>query len=336
MMQTGPDVSIIIAAYNAEETIADTLASVLASTGVSLEVVVADDCSKDRTREIVGAYPDPRVHLVALEKNKGPGGARNAAIAAATGRWIAVVDSDDTIRPDRLSRMIARAERASAQIAVDNLDVVELSGARRMMFPVEVLAALPALDLATFIRSNVLFEAKHNFGYMKPIFLRAFLLEKGLSFDEGLKIGEDYLLLASALAEGGVCVVEPEPGYIYNIREGSISRVLQLHHVDAMVSADRGFTIRYRLPPEALAAQRRRTRSLGEARAFIMLIDALKARSLPGVARAVMTDPVALRHLKMPIAVRLQRLATRFSRSGNSRAVPDTRPSSPGTEAPHP
>ncbi|WP_084268473.1 glycosyltransferase family 2 protein [Allorhizobium undicola] len=308
------DVSVIIAAYNAEDTIAETLESVLASRNVSLEVIVADDCSQDRTREIVAANPDQRVRLVALASNRGPGGARNAAIAAASGKWLAMVDADDTISPDRLFRMIARGEAVAAEIVVDNLEVLEPEQPRRVMFDRAMLHAMPELDLAGFIASNVLFASRHNFGYLKPVFSRSFLLEKGLSFDEKLKIGEDYLLLARALAEGGKCAVEPEPGYVYLIRQGSISRVLQGHHVEAMLEADRGFIARYRLSGAAERAQRRRTASLKEALAFIALIDALKARSPSGALRAALSRPAALRHLKMPIAARLQRLAARLRR----------------------
>lgn len=65
----------------------------------------------------------------------------------------------------------------------------------------------------------------------------ALVIQHGLRFDETLRIGEDYILLASALACGGRCAVEPSAGYIYHIREGSISRVLRLEHIDAMDDA---------------------------------------------------------------------------------------------------
>ena len=72
------------------------------------------------------------MRVVALEKNRGPGGARNAGFEAAQGRWIAVLDSDDTVYPDRIARMIRRGERLDAEIVVDNLDVVhETTGRAR-------------------------------------------------------------------------------------------------------------------------------------------------------------------------------------------------------------
>ncbi|TWD44837.1 succinoglycan biosynthesis protein ExoO [Agrobacterium vitis] len=303
-----PDVSIVIAAYNAADTIERSIESALAQLNVTVEVIVADDCSSDDTVERVLAIKDPRVHLIALDKNKGPGGARNAAIAAAKGRWIAVLDSDDVFKAIRLFHMLERAKEAGAQIVVDNLDVIDLDNNCRTMFLEEALAQRGQIDLANFIASNILFRSEHNFGYMKPVFERDFLRSKGLQFDESLRIGEDYLLLASALAEGGRCAIVPTAGYVYYIRAGSISRVLHLHHVDAMLAADRGFLQRYPLQGEALAAQKKRTASLHEAHAFISLINSLKARSISGAIKAALTNPRALRHLRMPIMMRVKRL----------------------------
>ena len=314
-----PDVSFIIAAYNCAATIEAAIASALVQTGVLVEVIVVDDRSSDATCEVVGSLcdRDPRIRLIALPDNLGPGGARNAGIAAARGRWLAVLDSDDTVKPDRCARMIERAEAAKATIVVDNLDVAYTDGRQtETMFTAAALGRTPMLTLSDFIRSNVLFQSTFNFGYMKPIFNRAFLAEHDLRFDPKLRIGEDYLLLASALAAGGTCAIEPTPGYVYTIREGSISRVLKLAHVDAMIAADTGFMARFDLTGPALAAQRQRTRSLVEARHFLMLVDAIKRRCLPMIVKLALRDPVALRHLGMPIAARARRIKSVLIRSG--------------------
>ena len=311
MMQETPDVSIVIAAFNAADTIGHAIGSALMQQGVALEVIVADDCSTDATREVVGVIADPRLRLVALAENRGPGAARNAAIDAARGHWVAVLDADDTMRSDRLARMIARAEAGGAEIAVDNLAVVGADGSSKAMFDQHELARRPDLTLAAFIDSNVLFRSQHNFGYMKPVFRRQFLADHSLRFEERLRIGEDYLLLASALAAGAKCVVDPTVGYLYHITEGSISRVLKLEHVEAMIAADGEFLGRYRLDGRALAAQRRRRRSLIRAHSFLTLIGHLKRRSLAGALGIALRDPAALRHLSMPIAARLRRLKER-------------------------
>ncbi|WEX75475.1 glycosyltransferase [Sinorhizobium numidicum] len=308
-----PEVTFVVAAFNAAETIMRAVESALGQEGITVEVIVVDDCSSDATPALVSAIADPRVRLIALERNRGPGGARNAGLTAARGKWIAILDSDDTLRPDRLARMIARAERSGAQIVVDNLDVVSVNGCSVRMFSEAELAAQPLLTLSAFIESNVLFRSQHNFGYMKPIFGRRFLEDHALQFDEALRIGEDYILLASALASGGRCAIEPSAGYIYHIREGSISRVLKLEHIDAMMSADEAFLRRYRLDPRSEAVQHKRSRAFRQARSFLVLVEQLKNRSLAGALKTALADPLALRHLRMPIAIRLRRLAARLA-----------------------
>ncbi|GAA2835690.1 succinoglycan biosynthesis protein ExoO [Aminobacter aminovorans] len=309
-----PDVSFVIAAYNAEATLGRAIDSALAQQGVTVEVIVVDDCSSDATIALARAYADPRVRVVALEKNRGPGGARNAGLDAALGRWVAVLDSDDAVLPDRLSAMIGRADAGSAAIAVDNIVVVHDDGRpSEVMFAESYLEKLGNLTLADFISSNVVFEATFNFGYMKPIFLREYLQANELRYDENLRIGEDYILLASALARGGICAVEPAVGYAYHVRNGSISRVLELHHVEAMQRADATFAARNRLEGEAQKAFTRRARSLSQAASFLSLVTHIKQRSPLKAVRTALGDPAAVRHLRMPIEVRLRRLARQFA-----------------------
>ncbi|MGJ7041530.1 succinoglycan biosynthesis protein ExoO [Shinella sp. BE166] len=324
-MMEMPEVSVVIAAYNAADTIERAIQSALAQRDVAVEILVVDDFSTDETRAVVASLVEPAVQLIALNRNLGPGGARNAGFAAARGKWIAVLDSDDTIRPDRLRRLVDLAEREDAAVAVDNLDVLTLDGQVERMFAEDLLARTPYLTLADFIDSNLIFQSTHNFGYMKPMFRRAFLEENQLSFDTALRIGEDYLLLASTLAAGGKCVVAPEVGYTYHIREGSISRVLHPHHVDAMLAGDGRFLARFELEGADAAAQRRRTRNLEETRAFLALIQHLKNRSFGPALKVALGDPVALRHLKMPIAARWRRLTAPSSH--RTMAAPRAAPS---------
>lgn len=314
-----PDVSVVIAAFNAQATIARAIDSALRQQGVAVEIVVVDDCSTDRTLEVVRSLDAAPLRVVALERNCGPGGARNAGLEAATGRFVAVLDADDTMHPDRLARLIARAEAGAAQIVVDNLEVQAAGGDGVSMFRRKLLEDMTELSLAGFIAANLMFDDSPSFGYMKPVFERDFIERNGLRYDAGLRIGEDYMLLASALAEGGRCVVEADPLYAYHISVGSISRVLELAHVEAMLEADAAFMQRYRLEGAALAAQMRRTRSLARAASFLALVGHLKDRAPLKALETAWRDPAALRHLRMPIAARLSRLSLPFQRRGKEK-----------------
>lgn len=304
-----PDVSVIIAAFNAEATVTRAVRSALRQDGVTVEVIVVDDASVDATADIVARIEDERVRLVRLSRNGGPGAARNAGLDHAEGRYVAVLDSDDTMYPDRMARLIGRADDAAADIVVDNIEIMDPATQHaELMFPHDELARLERLDLAAFIAGNRMFDRGYSLGYMKPVLRCAFVETHGLRYDTSLRIGEDYILVASSLAKGAVCLVEPQPGYVYHIRDGSISRVLERRHVEAILRADEVFVSSHPLDPRAREAQALRTRSLHEAASFLRLVEDIKAMAPMRALRTALRDPRAVRHLKMPIMARIKRM----------------------------
>lgn len=106
MNASSVDVSVIIPAHNAGRYICDAIDSVLEQVGISLEVIVVDNCSTDKTREIVQQKYDSRIRVVS-EPRLGIGFARNAAIHLTAGRYIALLDADDIWLPDKLALQIS-------------------------------------------------------------------------------------------------------------------------------------------------------------------------------------------------------------------------------------
>ncbi|MEN6350329.1 MAG: glycosyltransferase family 2 protein [Syntrophomonas sp.] len=106
-MENNPLISIVIPAFNRENTITYCLDSILAQTYKNLEVIVVDDCSTDKTVPVVRSHPDPRVRCVVLEKNSGAQAARNRGIQEAQADWIAFQDSDDEWLPEKLARQVS-------------------------------------------------------------------------------------------------------------------------------------------------------------------------------------------------------------------------------------
>lgn len=106
-------VSVIIPAYNAEATIAETLVSVQGQTLSPDEIIVIDDGSSDATPRIVAsvAAGDPRVRLI-TQTNAGVAEARNTGIRAARSDWVASVDADDIWHPRWIELMVAAVEAA--------------------------------------------------------------------------------------------------------------------------------------------------------------------------------------------------------------------------------
>ena len=106
-----PRVSIIINVYNGEATLRETLESVFAQTISDWELIIWDDCSNDATAELISELSDPRLQLFTSSQNRGLGSSRKAALAQATGNWIAYVDQDDLWLPNKLAIQIAAAEK---------------------------------------------------------------------------------------------------------------------------------------------------------------------------------------------------------------------------------
>lgn len=106
-----PLVSVIVAAYGQERYIADTLESLQSMTLTDWEAVVVDDGSPDDVMAVAQRYAaaDTRIRLLRTA-NHGVGAARNAAVAAARGRYITFLDGDDLFFPDYLSRATAILE----------------------------------------------------------------------------------------------------------------------------------------------------------------------------------------------------------------------------------
>ena len=103
-----PFFSIGVTTYDREDMLTETLDSILAQGFTDFEVIVVDDCSKDRTVEIARRYTsDPRVRLHINETNLGQFPNRNHAAALATGKYVKYVDSDDVIYPHCLQVMVS-------------------------------------------------------------------------------------------------------------------------------------------------------------------------------------------------------------------------------------
>jgi glycosyltransferase involved in cell wall biosynthesis len=115
-MGTGPLVSVIIGAYNAERYLAEAIDSVLAQTHTHLELIVVDDGSTDSTAEVADAYGTP-VRCIRQE-NGGMAASRNRAIPEVHGTYLSFLDADDRFPPHKLRSQLAVFE------ADPELDVV--------------------------------------------------------------------------------------------------------------------------------------------------------------------------------------------------------------------
>ncbi|MEH7180547.1 glycosyltransferase family 2 protein [Neobacillus vireti] len=106
-----PLVSVIMPVYNGESYLKDAINSILNQSFQDLELLIIDDCSSDRSVDIINSYDDPRVKHLGNKENMGQSKSRNLAISKARGRYIALMDADDISLHNRIESQVKYLEK---------------------------------------------------------------------------------------------------------------------------------------------------------------------------------------------------------------------------------
>ena len=320
-----PDVSVIVAAWRAEACIGEAVRAALDQSDVAVEVIVVDDGSPDGTLAAAraAAPDDSRLVLHRLARNGGPSVARNAGLDLARGRYVGVLDADDTMAPHRLSRLVAFADETGADLVADNLLAVRPGQDGQApsvpFYRSDRLAGFDPVTLAAYLDPRVQRRLGGNMGYMKPLFRRASLDRLGVRYDPSLRNSEDFHLVADLLAQGAVFRLLSEPLYRYTIHAGSTSHRISSEAVTAILKADAALLERRSsaFGPAEQAALRRRRAGLERLRLETVFADRVKARRpLSGLAALASQPPHAPGVLVHFARVALGRLAGTGPRPG--------------------
>lgn len=122
--ESKPKVSVIMPAFNAEVFIGRTIESVINQTFSNWELIVIDDCSTDKTRDVVHSWTeqDSRIQLKALNKNLGgPAGPRNVGVGMAHADFVAFLDADDIWHPSKLEIQMSVIEENKVNFVCSQL-----------------------------------------------------------------------------------------------------------------------------------------------------------------------------------------------------------------------
>jgi glycosyltransferase involved in cell wall biosynthesis len=180
-----PRVSVVIPTFNRAQSIKRAIDSVAAQSFRDFEVIVIDDGSTDDSERIVSEAGIPQLRIIRHPHNRGAAAARNTGIGAATGAYIAFLDSDDAWHPDKLARQIAALAAAPRNIKACATGFTSNTSGR-------ILTVRPDTS-TTLFRSQILFGCKICPGTTLMIERGAFR-EIGM-FDENLRRLEDWDLL---------------------------------------------------------------------------------------------------------------------------------------------
>lgn len=300
-LQQGSEVAVIVAAKDAAATIERAVSSALAQPE-ACEVIVIDDGSSDGTAELTRRLDDGSGRLrVVSQPQAGPAAARNLALSLSRAAWVCPLDADDFLKPGRLRRLIAQAE--GCDLVGDDLLLVSEGAEDRPPRPLigEQLNLPVTLDFRTFVDANISRPglARREFGFLKPLMRRAFLDAAALSYDPRLRLGEDFILYATALAKGARFKVVDACGYVSVQRAGSLSHNHTIDDLRHLRRASARLAALRELSPEDAAAARRHCRHIEEKIALREVLEAKRARGVLGALAAV-----ALRAANAPYILR--------------------------------
>lgn len=243
-----PLVSIVVVTYNQESLIDEAIASCLSQDYPSLEIVVTDDASPDRTPDIVAKYakdwPDRVVPVLGRER-LGVAGNYNRGLAKATGKYVAFLDGDDVMLPGKITAQVDWLEQDSNRVLCGHdLERFDSESGKRIALESELSPLLSGTGPIACIR-----HGRASSALSAPaVMIRASAIPE-YGFDERTGIASDWKMCIDCLMAGG-----------------------SFGFVDGVLA-------RYRRHPESICVQAghdpgTRTRLLGETLAVLALVEA--------------------------------------------------------------
>ena len=232
-----PVISISMPAYNVEKYIGEAIESILAQTFTDWELIIVDDCSKDKTLAIASEYAakDSRIRIIKRKENSGsvrlP---RLDGVMAAHGTYICAIDSDDAIEPEYLQKMIDRQRETRSDIVLCRMRLCNqaLQEDGRMIPDAQynmskifcgreaVIATLGGWQIAM---NGMLVASKLNHDYVK----QNYDPKRNTIFADEL---DQRKLLLSASS-----VAIKDASYLYRQQQGSVIHKVNLRRFDQLI-----------------------------------------------------------------------------------------------------
>lgn len=209
MTMSPPLISVVMPVYNAESYLRQSVDSVLRQTHQRLELVIVDDCSRDRSWDLIRQYAaDGRIKAIRQAKNGGVAAARNAGLAVASGSYVAFLDSDDWWHPRKLELQIAQMLAAGVRVSYAAYDRVTPQG-----------KVLSRVRPRHSVRYSDMLKSNH-IGHLTGMY------DRSLGSAQFQPVGhEDYVFWLDLVRRAGeaICVHGPGPLAWYLVRNGSVS-----------------------------------------------------------------------------------------------------------------
>lgn len=214
---TQPIVSILVPVYGVEKYIKRCAVSLMEQTYEDIEYIFVDDASPDQSiavlEEVVARYAKRKLHVRVLhhEQNRGLSAARNTAVAAATGKYLLHVDSDDYLATDAVDKLVCVAEANQADIVL--FDTVELRESGEVCLQAEYQ------ERVAYIKG--LLQHTNRCAHWNKFYRAAFYKGTGIQSVETVRLAEDYAVTPRIVHQAKQISVLHEPLYYYETRNQS-------------------------------------------------------------------------------------------------------------------
>jgi CDP-glycerol glycerophosphotransferase len=215
--------------YNVGPYLSDCLTSIMSQSFVNIEVIGVDGASTDNSVEILKgkSTEDPRLRVVLLEEQVGPGRARNAGLERARGEYIWFVDADDIVASGSLEVIADRLARVNPDVLYVDFDHLSLKGELKPGPGRDLLAAAPD---GCFRLVDQPWLADLTMASWARIVRREFYLSTGVAFARG--IHEDIPVSCAMLLSACQISALSRVCYHYRKRDGSFMSETTRKHFD--------------------------------------------------------------------------------------------------------
>ena len=210
-------ISIIIANYNNERYIEDTLISLKEQSYKNFEIIVVDDCSTDKSPSIIknfiSLYPHIDIKYIQNKKNIGAANTRNVGIEFASFEWISILDGDDIFHKDKLKKQVLEIQKNKNIVLIGtNLITINSQGKKLNHYKYPSLSSQLKNNLFNFRK----FPAHSSLMFKKDLFY-----EVG-QYDCFFEPSEDFNLFCKLSSYGEIACIQDYLTF-YRVHSKSIS-----------------------------------------------------------------------------------------------------------------
>lgn len=214
------DISVIIPVYNTEKYLKKCVDSIICQENVNLEIILVDDGSHDSSGAICDQYAKKYNNITSIHiTNSGPATAKNQGLSIAKGEYIALIDSDDELKPTMFQEMYNAGKKHNADIVCCSYTQIDETGNISHTNSTNETYVLDHNEaLIHLLSKNKIYSQCWT-----KIFKRSLIIDNDIKNDEGLRTDEDFIFNIKAFCKSNTTVIVDKPLYIYTHRENSLA-----------------------------------------------------------------------------------------------------------------